>query len=273
MRALEYALREGWRGLRRSGTAGLLATAATGLAMLVLGSTLLVTSNIERLLARWSAVAEFSIFLRDDATSEQRGAVEAAIDQSGVALGRVYVSKAEALQRFRRDFVELADLAAGVEDNPFPASIEVRIRPDAEQDGRTARAVATLGRLAGVADVQYDRDWLTRVAALLRGVRVVGWSLAVLVALAGAATVASVVRLGLQSRYQEIEIMQLVGSPIAFIQGPFIAEGLFQGGIGACVALAVLATGFFSVRRGWADALASLLDGGDRKSTRLNSSH
>ena len=35
-----------------------------------------------------------------------------------------------------------------------------------------------------------------------------------------------------------------------------------QGGIGACIALAVLATGFFSVRRVWADALTSLLDGG-----------
>ena len=91
MRMLDYALREGWRGLRRSGTAGVVATGATGLAMLVLGAMLLVTSNIERLMGQWSDAAEFSVFLRDDATSEQRGAIEAAIDQSGISAG-VYLS-------------------------------------------------------------------------------------------------------------------------------------------------------------------------------------
>ena len=63
-------------------------------------------------------------------------------------------------------------------------------------------------------------------------------------ALAAAVTVASVVRLGLQARHDEIEIMQLVGSPISFIRGPFIAEGVLQGGLGALIALAVLWAGF-----------------------------
>ena len=52
-------------------------------------------------------------------------------------------------------------------------------------------------------------------------------------AVAAAVTVATVVRLGLHARRDEIEIMELVGAPLAFIRGPFVAEGLLQGGLGA----------------------------------------
>ncbi|MEQ1757456.1 MAG: ABC transporter permease [Vicinamibacterales bacterium] len=261
MRALDYALREGWRGLRRSGSAGILATAATGLAILVLGALLLITSNVEQLMAQWSETAEFSVFLRDDATSEQRGAIESVIDRSGIALGRTYLSKADALQRFRRDFANLDALAASLEDNPFPSSIEVRVRPDAEQDGRTTALVQGMASLPGVADVRYDREWLSTLTTGLRAVRGVGWTLALLVGLAAAATVASVIRLGLQSRYQEIEIMQLVGSPVAFIQGPFVAEGLIQGAMGSLSALILLGIGYLAATRWWGAGVASVLDG------------
>ena len=42
--------------------------------------------------------------------------------------------------------------------------------------------------------------------------------------------------------------MQLVGAPIAYIRGPFVVEGLIQGGIGAVVALVVLWITFFVVK-------------------------
>jgi cell division transport system permease protein len=52
-----------------------------------------------------------------------------------------------------------------------------------------------------------------------------------------ALTVASVVRLALLARREEIHIMQLVGAPMAYIRGPFVMEGLIQGGVGAVIAV------------------------------------
>ena len=244
MRALSYAFRQGWLSVRRSGGSGAFAVLAISLAMIVLGALLLVTSNGERLLTRWSSAAEFSVYLRDDATSEERGAIESLIDQSGVGAAREYVSKADALAHFRREFKEMEALAAGFNDNPFPASVEVKLKPEAEADGRAAALVKRLSSAAGVADIGYDRDWLGRVAGTLRTVRAAGLALALLMALAAAVTVATVVRLGLHARRSELEIMELVGAPIAFIRGPFVAEGFLQGGIGAFVALLLLWAGF-----------------------------
>jgi len=261
MRAIDYALREGWRNLLRGRGSSASAVIAIALAIIVLGSLLLATWNIERLLAQWTAASEFSVYLSDEATSEERGAIEAVIDGSGVADGHEYVSKADALVRFRREFAELASLASGFDDNPFPASVEVRIRPEAESDGRAQGLVRQVATLPGVADVRYDREWLTRVAAGLDAVRGTGVVLGLLMALAAAVTVAAVVRLGLQARRDEIEIMQLVGSPIAFIRGPFVAEGVLQGGLGALIALGVLWVGFAVVGAWWGAELGAMLEG------------
>ncbi|HLG57079.1 MAG TPA: permease-like cell division protein FtsX [Vicinamibacterales bacterium] len=262
MRSLEYAFRQGSASLWRSRGSSAFAVLAIALAMIVLGSLLLLTWNAEQLLAQWASAAEFSVYLRDDATSEQRGALEAFIDQSGAALGREYVSKAESLTRFRREFAELAALTSGFDDNPFPASIEVRVRPDADRDGRADALVRRIVTLPGVADARYDRDWLARVGAGLGTIRGAGFALAVLMAVAAAVTVATVVRLGLQARRDELEIMALVGAPLAFIRGPFVAEGFLQGGVGALLAVTCLWGGFLVVMAWWGADLRAVLDGG-----------
>ena len=262
MRALDYAIREGWASLWRNRGSGAFAVLAIALAMIVLGALLLTTWNVERLLAQWSSSAEFSVYLRDDASSEQRGAIEALVDQSGVVTGREYISKADALGRFRREFAELASLTTDFDDNPFPASVEVRVHPNAQEDGRADALVRRVSMLPGVADVRYDREWLARLASGLAAVRGAGFGLAVVMALAAAVTVASVVRLGLNARRSELEIMQLVGSPIAFIRGPFVAEGVFQGGLGALVALGLLWLGLTVAGAWWGSDLRVFLEGG-----------
>jgi cell division transport system permease protein len=261
MRALQYAFRQGAASLWRSRGSSAFAVLAIALALIVLGTLLLLTWNAEQLLARWSTAAEFSVYLRDDATSEQRGNIETFIDQSGISMGREFVSKAEALTRFRREFAELAELTSGFDDNPFPASIEVRVRPEGAREGADG-VVRRLLTMPGVADARYDRDWLTRVGAGLGTIRAAGFGLAVLMAVAAAVTVATVVRLGLRSRRDELEIMELVGAPMAFIRGPFVAEGFLQGGLGALLAITALWVGFLVAMGWWGADLNSLLDGG-----------
>jgi cell division transport system permease protein len=260
MRALQYSFREAFASLWRARGSSLFAVTAIALALVVLGGLLLVTSNVERLIAQWSSAAEFSVYLSDQATSEQRGAIESLIDGSGVAAGRQYVSKADALRRFRQDFAELASLADSFENNPFPASLEVRVTPESQRNGAAEALVARLAEQPGVADVRYDRDWLERLTAGLGAVRGVGFTLGLVMIVAAALTVATVVRLALHQRRDEIEIMQLVGSPYAFIRGPFVAEGLVQGGLGAILALVALWLGFKAILSWWGGPLATVVD-------------
>jgi cell division transport system permease protein len=247
MRALKYFFDEATASLWRGFKTALIATATITVAFAVLGGFLILTSNMERVFTRWQNAAEFSVYLSDAASADQRTAIEQALNQSSAVAAVEFVSKQDALQRFKQNFGALAAAAGDLDSNPLPASLEVRLRPTAEPSDVAALAEQA-GRLAGVADVRYDRQWIQRLMHAVDVVRAGGFVLAALLLCAAALTVASVVRLALFARREEIHIMQLVGAPIAYIRGPFIVEGLIQGALGAIVALLALWIAFLVVR-------------------------
>jgi cell division transport system permease protein len=259
MRALRYFFDEAAASLWRGFKTALIATVTISVAFIVLGGFLILTSNMERVFTRWQDATEFSVYLSDAATPAERGAIEKTLAESAIVGAIEVVSKEDALGRFKRNFGALADAAGDLAANPLPASVEVRLRPNAhpsDVESLAERAAA----LAGVADVRYDRQWIERLMYAVDVVRVGGVALATLLVCAAALTVASVVRLAMIARREEIHIMQLVGAPIAYIRGPFVFEGLIQGGIGALAALVILWITFFVVRRR-ADAwLAGAID-------------
>ena len=241
LRAIRYSLNEAaaslWRA-RRSASLAMLTIAA---GLFVLGFFLVVNSNLQRVMARWSEAAELSVYLKEDITQEQLDALQAQIDGSGLAAGRQYVSKADAAGRFRQDFPDLSRTADQLGTNPFPASLDVRLKSESRETGEAVDALAeSLSTAPGVADLRYDRKLLARLGAVIRGVRGVGLLIVTLLAIAAALTVANVVRLAAHARRDEIEIMQLVGAPLAYVRGPFVAEGVLQGGGGALFALFAL---------------------------------
>jgi cell division transport system permease protein len=258
MSGVRFSFREGLSSLWRRRASSALAMTATALAALVLSSLLLVTSILERVLGGWSTAAEFSVYLTDTASSDQRGAIEAAVDASGVAERREYVSKVDALARFKRDYAELEALAAALRSNPFPASVEVQVRIDRQGSAEVETLVEALGALPGVADVRYDREWIRRVTGGLAMVRRLGLLIGLIMTAAAALTVASVIRLAFDARREEIRLMYLVGAPYRFIRGPFVVEGLVLGGLGAAAAVLVLWLGYRAAFAWWTPTLSSL---------------
>jgi cell division transport system permease protein len=226
----------------------------------VLGGFLLASANLQRLGEEWSRSAEMSVYLDDEATPAQREALEALLAPGPLVAGAEFVTKAEALDRFKRTFADLATTAGTLESNPLPASYEVRLQPQNGASAGVDGLAERLRRMPGVSDVRYDRQWLERLATTTEIVRAVGVVLGGVLIIAAALTVATVVRLALHARRDEIEIMQLVGAPTVYIRGPFVVEGILQGGIGALVALLVLAGTYLLLRGRYLVPLAAAVN-------------
>jgi cell division transport system permease protein len=240
IRGLQYFVKEAFLSLWRGRRSSVLSVLTITIALFMLGLFLLLSSNLERVVNEWSQSAEFSVYVRDDAAPPEREAVQRALAADPSIAGVDAVSKEAALERFRRDFPELAPATAGAPDNPFPASFEARLKSSGVDVGALGQLAARVGAMPGVSDVRYDRRWLDRLASLTRFVRYAGFLLGGVLVLAAGLTVTNVVRLALYARRDEVEIMELVGAPMAFIRGPFVCEGIIQGGIGGALALVVL---------------------------------
>jgi len=258
MRALRYAFDEAMASLWRGRRSGALSTATIAVALFVLGAFLILTSNLQRLGREWSNSAQLSVFLADGVSAEERATIERTLAPGNVVASVQFVSKADALARFKRTFSDLTSTIDGLGENPLPASFEVQLLGGA--NSAVDLLVAELRQLPGVADVRYDREWLARLVAAIDVIRLVGGVLGVMLTLAAALTVANVVRLGLYARREELDIMELVGAPRAYVRGPFIMEGTLQGGLGALVALVTLAVVFLALRGRYLVPLASAIN-------------
>ena len=261
MGALQYFFTEAAISLWRGRRATLVSIITIATAVFVLGVFLIVTSNLDRATVAWRAAAEVSVFLRDQISAEERAAIEQLLAESPIVAAREYVSKDEARRRFQELFPDMAMAVADLPDNPFPASYEARVRGGAATSDAIEALVRRLERQLGVSDVQYDRRWLDRLASATVVIRWVGIGLAFVLGAAAALTVANVVRLALYARRAEIEIMQLVGAPLARIRGPFVAEGLLQGGAGAALALLALAGTYAVVDARYGASVARMVGG------------
>ncbi len=262
MHWLTYCLDEAFASLwrQRGGTA--LAVATIAAAMAILGGFVLITENVGRLVARWSATAEVSIYLRDAIADEERMALNRLLAESPLVASREFVSKADAMARFRRDFPDLAGGVEGLERNPLPASIEIRLVPRTAQRSQVDDLVRQVSALGGVTDVRFDRRWLERLQSIMAAMRWAGGLLSGLLVVAAMLTVATVVRLTLHARRDEIDIMQLMGAPLGLLRGPFVTEGLLQGGFGAGLALVALYAALRMVRLRYGADLAGLVGAG-----------
>ena len=260
MRAFEYSLSEAWASLWRGRRSGVLSVATIALAMFVLGGFLVLTVNLERLVVEWGSAADMSVYLKDGVTDAERAEIERALAPSAVVEGHQFVSKAEALTRFKQTFGELAATADTLGDNPMPASYDVRLKTGAAAQSGVDALGAALRTTPGVADVRYDRQWLGRLLTAISAIRAIGFGLGAVLVVAGAFTVATVVRLALVARREEVEIMELVGAPTAYIRGPFVMEGVLQGGLGALAALVALAIAFFALRGHYLTPLANAVN-------------
>lgn len=260
MHLLRYAFDEALTSLWRARRSSLLSTATIAIALFVLGAFLVVTSNLQRLAEEWSGAAELSVYLTDDIGGAERAALERDLRGDSVVASVEYVPKEAALARFRSTFPDLAQTLGSMEQNPLPASLDVRLRSSSAAAGTVDALVERMRAADGVSDVRYDKEWLDR---LLRGVRLLrlsGLALGAALILAAALTIANVVRLALNARRDELDIMQLVGAPQTYVRGPFIMEGALHGGVGSLAALLVLAVVFFAVRGRFLLPLAQALN-------------
>jgi len=219
------------------------------ISLFILGACLLVAENLGRAVERWQGKSRATLFFDADATPEQIHAVDAFLAQHSELRARRFVTREQALARFKSMFTNLNDVVDQLDENPFPPSFEIDVAPQAMQSRAFADEIGALRKSPAVDDVQFDWQWLTRLRRLIDIVNVAGLVAGGILAIAAAFTIANVIRLTMLTYREEIEIMRLVGATERIIRGPFVLEGIMQGLIGGAVAVGLLFTVFVLTRR------------------------
>ena len=243
-----YFIREAFRRIWVSKRTSFVAVAMIAMSLLIVGAFLLLSENLQRAVVQAEGKSRVTIYLDADAAPAQIHAVDAYLAAHPDLARRQFVTREQALRRFRAYFTNLNDVVGQLDENPFPSSFEIEIAPQIVQTRAFARVVTELRAIGGVDDVQFDWEWVRRLKRLVYVINAIGFVAGGILAIAAAFTIANVIRLTMLLYRKEIEIMRLVGATERIIRGPFLIEGILQGTIGGVVAVGLLFAGFVAVR-------------------------
>lgn len=131
----------------------------------------------------------------------------------------------------------LGEAIAVLGENPLPDAFVIHLSGASGAD----RLATSLRGLPGVDQVQLDSEWVQRLAALTRLLRLGLLVLAVALAVVVVAVVFNTVRLQVLTQRDEIDVSRLCGATDAYVSRPFYYAGGLLGLISGAVALALLA--------------------------------
>ena len=254
IRALAYFFEEALTSLWRSRLINALSIGTMAVSLFVLGAFLTVASNLNEVVARWTRKVQVTFYLADGLEDRIRTILVDRLKDDPAVDAVEVVSREQALDRFRALFHDLRSLPEDLQDNPFPASVEVTVRADHQSPADVQRLVSEYERSPGVEEAQYDLLWIERLSTGVRLVRGLGAFLGGILVLAGVFTISNVIRLTVYARQDELDIMRLVGATRAYVTGPFVVEGMIQGALGGALSVALLWVAFRMLAR---DALAA----------------
>ncbi len=253
MRPIERAFRGAKNDLRLH-TLGVFSVAV---AFVCLGATLLAVVNVDHLRERWASFGRASVFLASTASSEQVAAIERALRGSEGVMSVRHLTAEDA----RRDAAEAGHdpVVDALPAEAFPEMLEVSVRKDLEPT-RLTQLAAQLRALPAVEGVETYTGWSERIESLIAGGVAAASLLSLIVLAAVVSVVSSTIRLSLQRRRLEVEVMKLVGATESYVRQPFVIEGAAQGALGASLAILLLGV-LYLVMKSHADARLMALFG------------
>lgn len=205
-----------------------------------------VTRNLSTLSEGWNQTAAISLFLKYNLEEEQAQTLAEHLAKRPELAEVNLIGPDQALEELG-SYSGFGDAIAQLDENPLPAVLALQpaasiTSPQELEDLRDALAI-----LPEVDFARLDAQWVRRFQSIVelaqRGVLLLGGTLGLAVLL----VVGNTIRLEIENRRSEIQIMELVGATSAFIRRPFLYAGCWYGllgGIGAwiLVLLALLLT-------------------------------
>lgn len=238
MRGFFYCLKEGLKGFQRVKLASFWSILTFTISVLLIGSFLLLSLNLQRFVKSIKERLEYEVFIENAFSDSQiEGLRQRIIAIPGVRAVE-FISRQDAREVFEEEFGQ--NILDVLEENPLPASFRIQTEAEYQQADSARKLSQQLSALKGVDEVVYREDVMLLLDKYLKWMVFILLGGGILVCLSSLFFVYNTIRLIIFSRREIIEAMKLVGATPSFIRLPFLFEGFLQAFFGTVLAYAIL---------------------------------
>ncbi len=225
------------------------------LSLLILGIFLVMVLNLNNMASTLETQVQISVYLQDNLTDLEMREVGTRITKLPGVTQVMFVSKDEAMARFKKRLGEQQGILAALgETNPLPNAFEVKV----DKPERVKPVAQAIGQLKGVENAKFGQEVVEHLFNLTKMMRLFGLVLIIFLALAALFIISNTIRITVFARRKEIAIMKYVGATDWFIRWPFLIEGMMLGIGGAVIAVLLLSETYSALTQQVYQSLAFL---------------
>ena len=238
MTILWFLIKEGFRGLGRSGYAGVFSIIIIALSLILIGfgyvaarDTLVMVENIRSqfditiFVHRNASLTDLENFIEELSYFEEIEKID-------------YISTDSAAAQFKAEFGE--DIFSILDYNPLPPSFTLRLKPQARNLTSIEDLTARIKQYPIVDEVRYRENFLRLLEKYQRLIFIAVVTAFIGLTLISIILASNSIKMTIFSRRNVIATMKLVGATNNFVRAPFLIEGTLEGLIGALLASGVI---------------------------------
>ncbi|MGN0568224.1 MAG: permease-like cell division protein FtsX [Acutalibacteraceae bacterium] len=251
--SLGYLTREGFRNLYVNRLMSIASISVLFSCMVMIGAAFMLMVNINMFIGSVEDQNVIMVFVEDEATEEQTKALGESIKAQDNVSKCTFISRESSFEQLKNDMGDSSVLFEGLDSNPLPDAYEV-VLEDQELFDET---VESLAKLDNVLHIRENRQLAAKLSGLRNTVSYVSVGIISLLLIVSLFIVSNTIRITMDSRRLEINIMKSVGATRWFIRWPFMVEGMMLGVISGVLALLAVWAIYAAVSR----SLVSMLSG------------
>lgn len=233
IKSFNYTIKEAFINLWRNHMMSVASISSVAATLVILGIIFILITNINSLTD--SVKIQFDsvqVYLEEGLETDQMETIGNDILSIVGVKEIVFESKNDALNNMKDSWEENAYLLDGLEENPLPNSYIVVLKGLVYSE----HVVAELTKIKGIEEVKYYQDVINKLLNVTKFIRSLGLAIIVILIAVSTFIITNTIKLAVNSRSREINIMKYVGATNWFIRWPFLLEGTLLGLMGALVA-------------------------------------
>jgi cell division transport system permease protein len=206
--------------------------------------SLVTNAAFNNTIAQITDKVDVSVYLKDTANKTEGQELAANLRQLPNAKSVIYLSKDDALKRYKEQNKDNPELLSAINeaDNPIPATIQIKPKElNKIQDLRDYLNKSDNKQLWD--DVSYRDDRkaaIDKIAHATNLMRRAGVITVAVFAFISVLIIFNTIQMAIFNRRDEITIMRLLGASTWYIRGPFVVESIIYGIISALISVALI---------------------------------
>lgn len=230
--------------LLRAPFSSLMTWVVIGIALALPTGLYLVLMTVQSVGDRWTQVAQISLYLKNDVTETSALDLKQKLSEHPGIQSVDYVSREQALAEFQAAS-GFGEVVNQLDSNPLPRVIIIHPTTNNAQEAESL--FNEVEQLPLVEKAQMDLAWVQRLFAMMDLGKRIAILLGSVLGLGVLLVIGNTLRLAIDNRREEIQVIKLVGGTDAFIRRPFLYTGVWYGLGGGLMAWLLIELALFGL--------------------------